>query len=354
MPVLSRVVWPVIFAYQSLATPLITTSTSTLISTNLTSGPDSVLRTYKKFGASVPSEIKIVARGNSGSVTVTPDEYDSVYVLPAKVGPPPSTPKTYELSLDTGSSSFIVYDTPAQTVRDTVTIASLTVTGQTVQFTAPGTVGTGDSDGILGLAFSTPNTAPGSLNSKTFFENIAPTLTQSLFTVNLKKGAPGTLTFGAIDGSQYTGSITYVPVNSANGFWEFTSGGYAIGSSAFVTTSIDAIADTGTTLLYLPTTVVSAYYAKVSGATYSASQGGYIFPCTSTLPSITLGIGTYRAVTPGSYINYAPVSSTTCFGGIQRNTGIGFSIFGDVFIKSQFVVFKGPATPQLGFAAKPL
>ena len=56
-------------------------------------------------------------------------------------------------------------------------------------------------------------------------------------------------------------------------------------------------------------------------------------------------------------MNYAPISqgSGTCFGGIQSDSGIGFSIFGDVFLKSQFVVFEDAAGgPRLGFAAKNL
>ena len=185
-----------------------------------------------------------------------------------------------------------------------------------------------------------------------FFHAIAEGLPSPVFTANLKKGVPGNYNFGYIDSTEYTGSITYVPVNTANGFWEFTGNGYAIGSGAFVSSSIDAIADTGTTLLYLPAAAVKAYYAKVSGSSNSASEGGYIFPCSATLPSITLGIGTYKAVVPGSFINYAPVStgSSTCFGGIQSNTGIGFSIYGDIFLKSQFVVFNGASSPTIGFA----
>lgn len=148
-----------------------------------------------------------------------------------------------------------------------------------------------------------------------------------------------------------------MPVNPSKGFWEFTSNGYAIGSNAsFQQLSIDAIADTGTTLLYLPDAVVMAYYAKVPGATMNTAQGGYTYACSTKLPSITLGIGSYKAVVPGTYVNYAPIDATgtTCFGGIQSNTGIGFSIFGDIFLKSQFVVFDGAASPRLGFAPKAL
>jgi hypothetical protein len=99
-------------------------------------------------------------------------------------------------------------------------------------------------------------------------------------------------------------------VNNAKGFWEFTGAGYAVGSGSFVSSSIDAIADTGTTLLLMDDSVVSAYYAKVSGASYDSTQGGYTFPCSATLPSFTLGIGSYKAVIPGTYMNYSPATGS--------------------------------------------
>jgi len=84
------------------------------------------------------------------------------------------------------------------------------------------------------------------------------------------------------------------------------------------------------------------------------SQGGYTFPCATTLPDLNLGIDNYFAVVPGEYINYTPVASSKCFGGIQSNGGVqsnggSVSLYGDIFFKSQFVIFDAP---RLGFAAK--
>ncbi|KAI4253852.1 MAG: hypothetical protein LQ352_003436 [Teloschistes flavicans] len=353
------------------------------------SAPAGMLSTYGKYNATAPQDVINAAQANDGSVTTTPEQYDTEYLTPVTIGG-----QTLNLDFDTGSSDLWVFSSelpssqtnghsiynPAlsstskllsgytwkisygdgsgasgNVYTDTVKVGSTTVSGQAVELAQQISAQFAndiDNDGLLGLAFDSINTVQPN-KQKTFFSNAKASLSAPLFTANLKKGKPGTYTFGYIDSAQHSGAITYVPVNTANGFWEFTCNGYAIGSGAFTSLSIDSIADTGTTLLYLPSSVVTAYYAKVSGAKYDSTQGGYTFPCSATLPSITLGIGSYKAVVPGSYINFAPVTSSTCFGGIQSNTGIGFSIFGDIFLKSQFVVFQ--ASPlQLGFGPKTL
>lgn len=100
---------------------------------------------------------------------------------------------------------------------------------------------------------------------------------------------------------------------------------------------------------------MKAYYAKVSGAKNSASEGGYVFPCSATLPAFKFGVGSLTVTVPGEYMNYAPVdeSGVTCYGGIQDSSGIGINIFGDVALKAAFVVFDGGAE-RLGWAAKGL
>lgn len=103
----------------------------------------------------------------------------------------------------------------------------------------------------------------------------------------------GSYDFGFIDTTAYTGELTYTAVTKVPGYWKFTATGYGVGDDlyAFILcaiggvfttaianplcstdTSIAGIADTGTTLIYLPAAVVQAYYAEVSGATVSLAQ----------------------------------------------------------------------------------
>lgn len=237
---------------------------------------------------------------------------------------------------------------------DSVVVGGVTATSQAVEAaTSVSAQFTQDTanDGLLGLAFSSINTVQPQQQT-TFFDTVKSTLASPVFTADLQKGEPGSYDFGYIDSSKYVGSITYVPVNTANGFWEFTAGGYSVGSGSVISGSIgDSIADTGTTLLYLPARVVSDYYKQVSGAKNSRSLGGYIFNCNANLPDFNVDIGGSIFKVPGSYLNYAPNGDGTCFGGIQSNTGIGFSIFGDIFLKSVFAVFdETQSSPRLGFA----
>ncbi|KAK4545226.1 hypothetical protein LTR36_003405 [Oleoguttula mirabilis] len=357
------------------------------------SGPLAMMNTYAKYakaGAVAPADVTSAAAAavQSGQVAANPEAYDESYLCPVTVGG-----QTLNLDFDTGSADLWVFSTltpssestghttynpstsgkiksgytwdisygdgsgAAGTVyADKVVVGGVTATSQAVEAaTSVSSTFTSDTanDGLLGLAFSTINTVSPTKQT-TFFDTVKSTLAKALFTADLKKGAAGAYDFGYIDTSKYTGSITYVPVTTSNGFWEFTAAGYSVGTSKTTSGSIgDSIADTGTTLLYLPTATVTAYYKQVTGAAYNSAQGGYIFSCSATLPNFNVNIGGAVYTVPGSYINYAPINTagTQCFGGIQANTGIGFSIFGDIFLKSVFAVFdETTSSPRLGFA----
>ncbi|KAJ5587087.1 aspergillopepsin A-like aspartic endopeptidase [Penicillium hispanicum] len=236
------------------------------------------------------------------------------------------------------------------------------------------------SNGLVGLGFSSLNTfKPGP--QKTFFENIAPNLDEPVFTARLREDGVGEYEFGIIDHSKYQGSLANVSVNSTNGFWEFPSASFGINDEPMqsIKDAPTAIADTGTTLMLVSADVAAAYYGRVTNARYSNGASGYIYPCNADLPSLSVAVGTqFKATIPGSLINYSEIGTnmtsgetcefpallwqyirvvtnrdvqmTVCYGGIQSNSGSSLQIFGDIFLKSFFVVFDQRG-PSLGIAS---
>ena len=65
-----------------------------------------------------------------------------------------------------------------------------------------------DSDGLVGLAFSTLNSV-SPRPQKTFFDNIMSELAQPVFTAALDLDGSGTYEFGTIDASKFTGNLMF-------------------------------------------------------------------------------------------------------------------------------------------------
>lgn len=237
---------------------------------------------------------------------------------------------------------------------DKVTIGDLSVERQAVE--AATTVSRGFTrdnmnDGLLGLAMSKLNTIKPQ-GQLTWYDNIRPQLNQPVFTATLKRRAVGTYDFGYIDKSKYKGDLIWAPIVGAKGFWDFDTTGFSIGDGPMKPATINAIADTGTSLWYMPKAVTDNYWESVSGAVYNNLQGGWVFPCSSNLPDIGIWLGDKKVVVPGINMNYQQISITTCFGGLQRNDRMPFSIFGDTFMKGLFVAFEAPENGpmRIGFA----
>lgn len=373
-------------------------------------GPAALRKAYVKFGlddisflpdtnvaANIDAEIAASTGTGSeeGAVSASPTQNDAEFLSPVVVGG-----QTIVMDFDTGSSDMWVFNTQLdsqsqaghtifdptksstfQTLNgatfnitygdgsfsegtvglDTVNIGGATVTQQAIGLptvVANSFVSDVSSNGLVGLAFSALNTIKPQ-QQKTFFANVVDNLAQPVFTANLKHGVAGAYEFGNVDQTQFTGSLTQVPVDSSRGFWEFTSTQIAVGSAQAQTVtggSGTAIADTGTSLLIVDDAVVNAYYSQVSGAQNSASVGGVVFPCTSTLPSLSVAIGnSYMAVIDGSLMNFSNAGTDQqtgeqlCFGAVQSNAGAGIQIYGDIFFKSQFVAFDASG-PSLGVA----
>ncbi|KAE9977127.1 hypothetical protein BLS_001351 [Venturia inaequalis] len=357
--------------------------------------PRAMQRTYLKYGLPIPNHLHEALNATSNgtgqaTVPVRPVKGDVEYLINVTVGN-----HVLALDMDTGSSDLWVFSTlqpedqrtnrPIARVYDTKGVSAKKLEGHTWQIRygdmsgANGQVyldrvGIGNvffdqqaveaassvsrtfskdaaNDGLLGLAFSKLNTIKPKAQP-TWFDNIRGQLAEPVFTAALKRRAIGSYDFGYIDKAKYTGEIVYTTVTGNRGFWTFGPTGYSVGDGPVVPATINAIADTGTSLWYLPRAVADGYWAKVPGAQYSSLQAGWMFPCGATLPDISMVIAGTKVVVPGINMDYQKISSQQCYGGIQRDTGMPFSIFGDVFLKGVFVVFEAAEgkTPRLGFA----
>jgi hypothetical protein len=344
-------------------------------------GPAQMIKTLRKYAE---NHAAVQAQAGTGSDPAVPsDSYDSSYLSPVTVGS-----NTLHLDFDTGSADLWVFSSlqaqsslsghdyyhvdpskkksgyswrisygdgsgaGGQVYADKVTVGAVTATSQAVEAaTSVSAQFSQDvaTDGLLGLAMSSINTV-SPRQQTTFFDTVKSQLAKPLFCVNLKYHAAGTYDFGYIDSSKYTGPITYVNADTSQGFWGFSASAYSIGSGSSVRASISGILDTGTTLMYVDSDIAQSYYSRVSGAQNDDSQGGYIFPCTATLPDFSITVGGVKQVVPGRFINYSPVGDGTCFGGMQPNDQIGMSIFGDIFLKSKYIVHESNGSPRLGFA----
>lgn len=213
--------------------------------------------------------------------------------------------------------------------------------------------------GFLGLGMSSGNTVEP-VKQLTFLDNIKSSLASPVFTADLKSTIPGTYGFGFI-GNSYTGRIQYAPIDKTAIWWLFAITGYRIGSetipgnpnSGYVTKPFRAIADTGTSLLLLSDDIVDAYWDKIPGSYYDDEWAAVLFPCSAILPDFVLGIGLYKGVVPGRYMNYGYVDDTLCYGGLQSQGDIDFAIIGDTALKAQYAVFD-LGNMRVGLANKPL
>jgi len=241
------------------------------------------------------------------------------------------------------------------TSEDTVTVGSVTV--PKVLFAEavkePGVAFVAAHfDGILGFGY--PEI---SVNGMTPFFQAAlasGAIKEAKFAFSLAKEAGGAsggeLALGGADSTKYTGDFTYTPVTT-KGYWQFAVDGVKVAGADFAG-SIKAIADTGTSLLAIPTAQVKALTAKLPGLT-KLPTGQYTVDCSkvSSMPSISFTIAGKDFTLEGS--EYVLKVETECLLGIM---GIDVPaprgplwILGDVFLRKYYTVFDYGGN-QLGFA----
>jgi hypothetical protein len=220
-----------------------------------------------------------------------------------------------------------------------VTLGGLEITKQTIELAKreSSAFTEGPTDGLLGLGFDSITTVS---SIKTPMNSLISQglISSPVFGVYLGKesnGGGGEYVFGGYDSSKFSGSLITVKVDNSDGWYGITIKSTKVGSST-IFSSFSAILDTGTTLLALPNDIA----ASVANA-YGASDnydGTYTIGCdTSDFEPLVFAIGSSTFKVPADSLIYEQDGST-CYAGFGYGD-YDFAIFGDVFIKNNYVVF---------------
>lgn len=357
--------------------PLKRVSKVTSIKNIVTKGQERINKVNAAAGA------KTVSFVSSGSVT----NEDVSYIAPVTIGG-----TTYDLIVDTGSSNTwcgaqsscepsssgtstggsvsVSYGSGSfsgREYKDKVSFGGLTVSSQSI---GAATLASGFDgvDGIIGFGpvdltegtVSNANTVPtfmdnlysqGSISSEVLGVSFLPESGSDTSDTN------GELTLGGVDSSKYTGSLTYFPKltsGTASAYWGISIASFTYGSTTLAS-SAQGIVDTGTTLIYIPTTAYNKFLSAAGGRTDSSS-GLAVF---TTKPTANFGItfgSTKYTLTPAQYLvptaqySYYGLSSGKYYSWINDGGSSGVNtIIGQKFLENYYSVFD-TTNSRIGFA----
>ncbi|CAK7238280.1 hypothetical protein SEUCBS140593_010506 [Sporothrix eucalyptigena] len=323
-------------------------------------------------------------RQSSGTVT----NEDVTYVAPVTVGG-----ATWDLIVDTGSSNLwcgasssceptstgsstgdsvsVSYGSGSFSgteYTDTVTFAGLTVDSQSLG-SASSSSGFSGVDGIIGFGpvDLTEDTVSNTDTVPTFMNNLYSqgSISTEVLGVSFSPesgsdsdDANGVLTLGGTDSSRYTGSITYFPTltsGTASSYWGISIASFTYGSSTLATSG-SGIVDTGTTLIYIPTSAYNKFLDDAGGETDSSSGLAKF----TTKPTSNFGIkfgSTTYTLTPSQYLvptdqySYYGLNSGSYYSWIGDGGSSGVdTIIGQKFLENYYSVFD-TTNSRIGFAA---
>lgn len=277
---------------------------------------------------------------------------------------PSSTGKSTggSVSVGYGSGSF-----SGTEYTDTVSFGGLTVSSQSIGAASQSTGFTG-VDGIIGFGpvDLTENTVSGANTVPTFMDNLHSqgSISSEVLGVSFRpesgsdsSDTNGELTLGGTDSTKYSGSITYFPKltsGAASPYWGISIASFAYGSTTLATSG-SGIVDTGTTLIYIPTSAYNKFLSATGGTTDSSSGlSSFTTEPTSNF-DITFGSTTYT-LTPSQYLvpsaqySFYGLSSGTYYSWINDGGSSGVdTIIGQKFLENYYAVFD-TTNSQIGFA----
>ncbi|KAH9833019.1 aspartic peptidase domain-containing protein [Rhodofomes roseus] len=220
---------------------------------------------------------------------------------------------------------------------DDVSVAGVAVTGQTLSaVTSESGDLVGDAaDGLMGMAFP----ALSNLDADPYFWTAIEQSVVSSGEFSFYLAESGSeLYIGGSDSSLYSGDPEFHDVSSNSGFWQISGASISINGET-VASGFDTIIDSGTTLMYGPTSAVNTMYGQASGAE-SLGNGDFGFSC-SDFPKVEVSWGGNTFDISNAF-NLGQAENGLCQAALAgEDLGLGENVwlFGDTVMQSLYTIF---------------
>lgn len=242
-------------------------------------------------------------------------------------------------------------------VTDTITVGSTTLSN--FQFGIGYT--SSSSQGILGIGYTANEVQVGRAGLAPY-ENLPAKMAStgkinsnaySLWLNDLDANT-GSILFGGVDTDQFEGELKTLPIQAEGAVYaEFliTLTGLYMGDQAVVTgQALPVLLDSGSSLTYLPDSMVQTIYDKVS-AQYDSSEGAAYIACSAANDDISLRFNFSEPVisvamnelvldlvtASGKRPTFSDGTAACLFG--IAPSGSGSNVLGDTFLRSAYVVY---------------
>ncbi|KAL4878561.1 aspartic peptidase domain-containing protein [Aspergillus karnatakaensis] len=210
-------------------------------------------------------------------------------------------------------------------------------------------------DGILGLGRSNDT----SLGKPAFMDLVAEQgeLDLNIVSFHLSRNSDGerdgTVTFGGVDKTKYTGDISYTHVAESSIHWSIPLDDTVVDGKALGFKGKFAIIDTGTSYSLLPPKDADAVHALIPGSKRLSGEN-FLVPCDAKAVVQFTFSGLSYTMSPKDYIGARLESGDGCVSTLisQAVFGDDVMILGDTFLKNVYTVFDFD-NDRIGFAKLP-
>uniref|UniRef100_A0A7I4Y0M3 Peptidase A1 domain-containing protein n=1 Tax=Haemonchus contortus TaxID=6289 RepID=A0A7I4Y0M3_HAECO len=210
-------------------------------------------------------------------------------------------------------------------------------------------------DGVLGMAWDSISSDNIQQPMDQIFANqaLCPEQVFAFYLARDDKGNPigGEMTLCGTNPAHYTGSIAWEPLVS-EGYWRIKLRAITIEGTPIIDGPVDAIVDTGTSLIAGPSDIVEMILNATGAVLVEENQ--YLIDCSTIpqLPPITFTLGGQDFVLQSSdyILEYTPYLCQSGFMPVDMPEEIGpVWVLGDVFIRKFYSVFDH-GNRRVGFA----